>query len=614
MIGFMNKSARKNKMKKTIFMLSAALFALGAVGAVYTGIETDVSALPKEKAFIGQMVRSRVWDRMVPSTFITNVNLKVSFVIDESLGGENAVVKVADGKAEVRGARFRAVVAGAGVLLRAMKFSAKNFELDDGEYRFEPKMKYREVYFARHYDNWYHRASVDEFIRYFEDLMLWGMNAVHDPIAYPIVDASKAKESDRVAYLASSKALGIRAIELDVDLSVRGGGNKGPRNLPSKYRSLHHYKGKGSTVFNVCPARPGAMEYLKNLHRDACEQRKGFEYTACRYGPYDEGGCHCGDCYPWGGNGYVKLIEEMRDINEKYKPGLKHIVSTWFFDREDWKLFYEYLEKQDWIDYIMVGHAGSPSVGGIIPKYIVDNPIPKNIPVITFPEISMYGRFPWGGTGANPLPKKFEQLCRAQEKVSMGFSMYSEGIYEDLNKIIINSLSVDPSRTTDSVLAEYANWELPGADPAEFVKLTKMLEDIYLMRIKGRRGITAVSVAAYLKDAPKAELDRRAVVATDALDLANKINGDILPRCRTNWRWRQIYLRTVIDAANYRTRDVRNPESMAAYGELITMYHAERQVTELYEGTWGGFTAPPMMESARIRKAWSEYLDGENKK
>jgi hypothetical protein len=155
---------------------------------------------------------------------------------------------------------------------------------------------------------------------------------------------------------------------------------------------------------------------------------------------------------------------------------------------------------------------------------------------------------------------------------------------------------------------------MPGADASDFISLVAKLEDIYQMRVKGRRGITAVSVAAYLVDAPKDELDRRAAVAKEALKLAGKIDGDIIPRCRSSWRWRQIYLRTVIDEANYRTRDVRNPESMAAYGELIDLYHSERQVIELYEGTWGGFTAPPMMESARIRKAWSEYLDEKEKK
>jgi hypothetical protein len=499
-------------------------------------------------------------------------------------------------------------------MMRAMRFCGKGFELADGEYRFSPAKPFRQVYFARHFENWYHRASTELIVRYFEDLMLWGMNALHDPIAYPVCESLKANDVDRASFRATSLALSRRAEELDVDLTVSGGSNAGPRTMDAKYRSQHHYKGKGSTQYNICPERPGALDYLVKLRTDHNRQCEGLRITGCRYMPYDEGGCHCDKCYPWGGNGYIKLIEKFRDVNKSLNPNLKHIVSTWMFDREDWKRFYAYLEKQDWIDYIMVGHAGSPSVGGVIPKYIVDNPIPKNVPVITFPEISMYGRFPWGGTGANPLPKKYEQLCRAQEKVAMGFSLYSEGIYEDLNKIIINSLSIDPSRTTDSILAEYANFEIPGADASDFISLIAMLEDIYEIHVKGCRGITSVSVAAYLSEAPKDELDRRAAVAKEALALANKINADIIPRCRSSWRWRQIYLRTVIDEANYRTRDVRNPESMAAYGELIDLYHCERQVIELYEGTWGGFTAPPMMESERIRKGWSEYLEEKGKK
>ena len=156
-----------------IAVLAVALLSVGAHGGVYTGIETDVSALPKKKAFIGRLVRSRVWDRMMPSTFNKKADLKVMFVIDESLGGENAAVKVANGRAEVRGARFRALVAGAGVMMRAMRFCGKGFELADGEYRFSPAKPFRQVYFARHFENWYHRASTELIVRYFEDLMLW---------------------------------------------------------------------------------------------------------------------------------------------------------------------------------------------------------------------------------------------------------------------------------------------------------------------------------------------------------------------------------------------------------------------------------------------------------
>ena len=101
-------------------------------------------------------------------------------------------------------------------------------------------------------------------------------------------------------------------------------------------------------------------------------------------------------------------------------------------------------------------------------------------------------------------------------------------------------------------------------------------------------------------------------MAKDALALSRKIDGEILPRCRHNWRWRQICLRAQIDESIYRTRDIRNPDAMLAYGELIDLYHVHRQVEELYENTWGGFTAPPMMEQKRIRKAATEFFKERN--
>lgn len=585
-----------------IAVLAVALLSVGAHGGVYTGIETDVSALPKKKAFIGRLVRSRVWDRMMPSTFNKKADLKVMFVIDESLGGENAAVKVANGRAEVRGARFRALVAGAGVMMRAMRFNGTSFELADGEYRFSPAKPFRQVYFARHFENFYHRASTESYIRYFEDLMLWGLNAVHDPISYPVCESLKADDVDKAAFNAVSLALSRRAEEMDVDLTVPGGSNVGPITMPKQYRSQHHYERKGSTHYNICPERPGALDYLLKLRADHVGQCRGMQITGCRYMPYDEGGCKCEKCYPWGGNGYIRLIEKFRDINNALGPGMKHIVSTWFFDKEDWDRFYAYLEKQDWIDYIMADS------GGDFPKYIRENPVPKNIPVITFPEISMYGRYPWGGTGANPQPARFERLFRQAGKYVMGFSLYSEGIYEDVNKIIINGLYVDPSRTVDSILAEYANWELPGSDPADFISFVKKLESIYPMRIKGRKGIAGVSVTLYLRDAPGSEISRRAAVAKEAFELAKKIDGGIIPRCRRNWRWRQLYLRAQIDESIYRTRNIRNPDAVLAYGELIDLYNVHRQVTELYENRYGGVTAPPMMDPGRIRREGAAFL------
>ena len=135
-------------MKKLLWALCAVASCSLAEAADYSRIAVNVSALPKEGQFLRGIVLSRVWNRTLPSDAART--LTVTFAVDGSLTGENAVVKVADGRAEVRGGRFRALVFGAGTLLRAMRYGEKTFSLEDGEYTFSPAKPYRIAYFARH--------------------------------------------------------------------------------------------------------------------------------------------------------------------------------------------------------------------------------------------------------------------------------------------------------------------------------------------------------------------------------------------------------------------------------------------------------------------------------
>lgn len=49
------------------------------------------------------------------------------------------------------------------------------------------------------------------------------------------------------------------------------------------------------------------------------------------------------------------------------------------------------------------------------------------LPLLNFPEISMWGRGPWGGWGANPLPSRFEGLWQQTKGFVLGGMPYSEG-------------------------------------------------------------------------------------------------------------------------------------------------------------------------------------------
>ena len=586
------------------FLAGAGAMAAMVVGMVlhveaaeYSNMEIDISSLPKERAFIREVVLSRLWNRTPPSDAANT--LAVRFVNDRSLSGENAVVKVGGGTAEIHGGRFRSLVFGAGAMLRAIRYGEKTFELADGEYRFEPKCEIRSAYVARHFENWYQRASADEFLRYVEDLALWGFNGFHTQLDcrdYSVEYGSKATTGSRAVFAATSLAIGERIRALDMELTTFGGSNCAPHDMPERFRAARC--GRGEPQFNVCPEKPGALEYLVSVFQSALDRMQDIPISGWMYWPFDEGGCGCESCAPWGGRGYVKLIEKFRDMNDRSHPGGRHYVSTWNFDDNDWKLFYEYLEKQDWIDAIVVdSHAD-------FPRYPLEHPIPKDIPVITFPEISMWGRYPWGGTGANPLPGRFERLYRQCQKLAKGFELYSEGIYEDVNKIVVNGLYIDPKRTAADLLAEYARYELPGCDPADFVALCSKLEDIYETRAEGRpKDDIGRAMANYLHEESPAELDRRQAVAHEARIVADRIDRAIIPTMRWNWRWRLLYLRAQIDEAVYAARDIRPAAAMPAYREITSLYHAERQVTGLYDGTWRGYTCPPFAERKDVIRA-----------
>ena len=157
----------------------------------------------------------------------------------------------------------------------------------------------------------------------------------------------------------------------------------------------------------------------------------------------------------------------------------------------------------------------------------------------------MWGRFPWGGTGATPLPRRFERLFRQAEPVVSGFQIYSEGLFEDISKFVIVALYVNPKSHYCDALVEYCRYEFPGADAEDFLRLCERLEDIHRTALdpNAHAGDTSNnSFARYVKFADSAELSRRAEVASQAETLARKIESSMLPVRRRCWRWRQVWV------------------------------------------------------------------------
>ena len=571
-----------------------------AVFAAYSKIKVDVSSLPEDKRFISRIVETRVNERTIPSdvadTFI------VRFQYDNTLNGETSRIRILHGCAEISASRFRSLLFGAGKFLRKIQYGSKTFDVNAGEFLIVQSKEFRQIYFARHFNTWYHRASVDELMRYIDDLALTGINAIQTFPAVAAVDLAYSDKSEQQSFKAVTKAIADHLKEMDMAFTVSGGNNVSGKKIPTELKAMPYapHIMRGFSHFSVCPSIDGGYELLIDERKRALLATDGLSVDNFIYWPYDEGGCACDKCSPWGGRGYLKMIEKLSVINRGKHPASKHIVSTWLFDEEDWKGLYKYIESNKRVDYLLVDSHDQ------FPEFPLRNPVPKNVPIITFPEVSMWGRFPWGGTGATPLPRRFEKLFRDVERVVSGFSIYSEGLFDDITKFVITSLYSNPEISYKDALIEYCNYEFPGANPEEFITLIELLEDIHQTSLdpKAHAGNTSNnSFANYVKYGNPIELERRSKIAKRAKGLAKSIESSMLLVRRKNWRWRQIALRAEIDASVYETRDIRNDKAIVAYNELIEIYHAQRQYQLLCEGCpFAGYTCPPLVDHFETTK------------
>ena len=561
--------------------LCAASLAVSSFAGSYSRIDCDASALPAERRFLSDVVASRVEKRTEPSD--KAAALKVCFVLDAAIHGENARVSVKDGSATVAAGRFRGLVQGAGALLRSIRYGRETFEAADGEIEFAPKKGLRMAYFARHFHNWYHYASAEELCEYIDDLALAGHNAFKFQCGYPTADrAAEGKDEIRRFLDVSAKAV-ARVHALDCGFCAGGGSNQAPLDTPEALRGFPNSDPKrGNLGFNVCPSKPEGMEFLCNYRKKQLAELKatGEPVDYFVYWPFDEGGCECDGCKPWGGNGFLKLIEKFDALNKAAFPGVKTIISTWTFHDDDWEGLYRWIEGGGEVDYVLADSHTD------FPKYPLEHPVPKDVPVVTFPEISMWGRAPWGGFGATALPHRFERLFRQAERISGGFMHYSEGNYEDVNKAVVVGLYVDPSTDADSILRKYASYEFARANPEDFVRLCALFEENH--RFPGRGVFPKFKDVA--DDDPKlAECRARAAAARE---IAARMDAAIAPALSTAWRWRLVYLRALIDVEIFNAKSGAPEPARPYFDELVKIYHAERQLADWRRTGKAGYTTP----------------------
>lgn len=475
--------------------------------------------------------------------------LRVTLAIEPGFGAEG--FRIADaGKNGVRiiGNDARGLLYGVGKFLHSSRYDQGGFTPGGWRRTSVPQCSCRDLGASTHFMNFYEAAPMEEVQAYIEDVGLWGANSV--TVGLPtwdfkgFDDPGARRSVDRMRrILQAAKACGLL-----VGLGLVP--NQGFADAPPEIRASAFPDGLGRRGFfgvNICPGKPAGHEYLLKLYGRLFDEFKDVGLDDLECWPYDEGGCGCTNCWPWGAKGYPKISRDVVLAARARFPGIKATLSTWCYDTPpagEWAGLAKFLETDhSWLDYILADSHTD------FPRYPLEQGVPGGLPLINFPEISMWGRTPWGGFGANPLPSRLQALWDQTQGKLAGGSPYSEGIYADMNQVICLQLYWNKSRTTDDIVKEYLAFEYSPAVVDELWEAVHLLEATWLQRGP---------------DSPK------------AFELLQKAETKLTPRAKAAWRWRILYLRGQIDSELFRRHDkMEGPILKAAFEELTRLYHAE---------------------------------------
>lgn len=546
-------------------------------------ISINTEGLPvKKEEIYGQIfgiVKKRIEERC-PITIKENYPTAyiVNFKINDLMESESFKIEDQAGGVTISGRDFVSLIFGAGQFLHKSSFDNEGMYPCEWRGTSKPKATLRAIYFALHFYNWYHRASPEELQNYLIDLMLWGYNTVF--FIYPKLNLTGWDDPDVEKMFLLLEKLLIAAKNLNLKTGYMFSNtdfSKTDEKLAADKTNLSVKTGN-----LICPGTPEGYMYIEDLIRKIVTRISKIRLDYVLVWPYDEGGCCCDNCSPWGGNGFYRWAKRMSVMLREVVPGVKVGLSTWLFahgtnDARDFTSFYENLKNdfdsgERWVDYILADTSTEN-----FPSYVLRNGSPCGLPLINFPEISMVELRPWGGFGANPVPMRLEKLWRQSEHLLDGGLPYSEGIFDDINKVIISGFYWD-GRSYKETLCDYIGFEYSKEVMDDVLKMIELIEKNHTLTMISKRG--------------PADLE----IAGAAWDLARKIDGMLPDKAKKSWRWRILYLRPFLDLDRYTEaekkgwpfknhtraerftfwRDIMSDsnEVREALKELIEIYHA----------------------------------------
>ena len=511
----------------------------------------------------------------------------------------------------VTGGDERGLLYGVGRCLHDATFTPKNFSPGAWRGISCPSTTLRGIYFATHFHNYYHDAPLADIARYVEDLALWGCNTLsvwfdmhhytgmQEPAARRMIVRLKA-------ILKAAQAVGIRP---GLIMLANEGYASTPRPLRADWTAGHdgyHAEPMGHYHVEVCPSSKEGLDLILRTRREVLQALAGVDLKFIVIWPYDQGGCTCARCTPWGGNGYLKIAAPVAKMTRALFPNAKVILSTWYFDRfvdGEWAAFDKAITqlKPDWLEYIL-----ADSHNENYPDYPLKHGVPCGLPLVSFPEISMQGMWPWGGFGANPMPLQLQHIWNKAGTFIQGGFPYSEGIFEDLNKVIMLNFFWNRDAKAVDAVRSYVHSHFGPKAVDSIVQAVLLLEKQHTTH---EFRVTAndmcgnfwevVQKIGQIKN-PRLSVKYRLTsdkLGSSAWNLLRKAALKLTPAVRKSWRWRLLSIRAELDHEIKRSKGQPTARTQTLFKELIALYCAERAQSHPQDAEW--LVIPPEVATVK---------------
>ncbi len=520
-------------------------------------MENDASAVMKTIAAL--LARQLTERGPVEVVFAGDAPLTVELTLASGIGADGFLIEDRPGGGvRIAGDGERGVLYGVGKFLRTSRGDQGNVTAGTWRGTSVPEKPVRGIYLATHFHNFYHDAPVEEVQHYVEDLGLWGFNVL--AVWNDMHHFNGFDDPEAVAYRTRLHAICSAARRIGLDVAFFALANEAYNNSPTALRADPSARRGGWYDCTVCPSVPGGKAYILNLIGQLFDWAADLHPRYLAIWPYDQGGCGCAACQPWGNNGFLKLAESVADLARRKLADCRLILSTWFFNEAERQgLDQAFAAEKPFVDYILAEGTKRPTPGGL--------------PMVGFPEISMHETFPWGGFGATPLTGRAQRQWDDVKHLSAGGFPYSEGIYEDLTKAVYSQFYWSGRPAVETV-REYIAFEFAPAAVEPVLQVVETLERNHHMRWwpgKLDGVVLPLNWFPSRNAAPREDAGAEAAYAT-----LQRVDAQLTPQARHSWRWRQLYLRALLDAELKLNGGKPNATCNRTFAELITLYHAQR--------------------------------------